>query len=367
MIVLSPQLGLSQKSILGGEVFDREILLGLAKKGFQVEIILPNSKSYDKNIKNLHINYLKISHFPPQLFNILTVPTLLKLKDKNIEILRLHRPQFMFIPAILFKFISPKTKIVATYHKFDETNFGLFSEIVNSYWDHIICDSSTVKKQIEDKFQISSQKITVVHNGAPSYLKPTPKDKGLQKRLKLEGKIVLLFMGLFINRKNPLFLTSVLFELSKKNSNVVLIFLGHGPLKERIIEKAKQLNIENKIRFISPIFGAEKNKIHNIADIFVHPSLDEGFALAPLEAMACAKPIVMTDGYSASEAVEDKINGFLCRANDLDDWCQKLTELIKNAALRNKMGQASLKKVKKEFQWKLAVQKHIEVFKTLTR
>ncbi len=367
MIILSPQLGLSSKSILGGEVFDREILLGLAKSGVKIEIILPKSKPHDENIKNWHITYLPISRFPAQFFNFLIIPQLLKLRNKNVQIIRLHQPQFMFISAILFKLFSPNVKILATYHKFEETNFGPFSKAINNSWDHIICDSLEVKKKIIKIFKVDQSEITVVHNGVPSYLKPTTRDKELEGKLNLQGKIVLLFMGLFIGRKNPLFLLDVLREISKSNENVVIIFLGKGPLKDKISQKAKALKIEDKIIFMDPVFGHAKNKIHNLIDIFVHPSLDEGFALAPLEAMACAKPVLMAYGYSAKEAVENGVNGLLCRPNDLEDWAKKLTSLINNKSLREKMGEASLKKVKREFQWELAVQKHIEVFKALVK
>ena len=76
MVICSPQLGLNPKSILGGEVFDREILLGLAKKGIKIEIILPKNKPYDKNIKNWNITHLPISHFPAIFGNVLYLPYL---------------------------------------------------------------------------------------------------------------------------------------------------------------------------------------------------------------------------------------------------------------------------------------------------
>ncbi len=367
MIVCSPQLGLSPKSILGGEVFDREILIGLAKKGIKVEIILPKSKPHDEDIRYWHITYLPISRFPAQFFNFLLLPKLFKLRNKDIQILRLHQPQFEFIAAVFFKILKPKVKIVATYHKFEETNFGFLSKTVNNYWDHIICDSNYVMEKIKKEFGVAPQKITVVHNGVPTYLKPAPKDKTLVAKYGLERKFVLLFMGLFIDRKNPLFIIDVLAKLSKEEDKIILLFLGHGPLKEKMRAKAQKLGVLEKIRFIDPIFGAQKNYIHNLADIFVHPSKDEGFALAPLEAMACAKPIVITNGFSAQEAVVDKLNGFLCKPDDIDDWVAKISEIIRNPAQKAKMGQASHRKAKKEFQWKLATDKHIEVFKKLLK
>ena len=362
LIVCSPQLGLNPNSILGGEVFDREILMGLAREGIKVDIILPKGKPNDNN-RNWNITYLPLTHFPAVLGNLIYLPYLFKVyKKRKFQILRIHQPQFLGLACLFFRLFRREIKLVATYHQFRETKFGPFSKFINQKWNNIICDSLAVKNKIIQAYQISSDKITVVHNGVPRYLKPTKKDKVLVKKLNLEGKIILLFMGLFIERKNPLFLLEVLSKLTRTRPNIVLLFWGDGPLKPQIIKKAGELAVTDKIRFVSSTFGPDKNKIHNLADIFVHPSTDEGFALAPLEAMASAKPIVITNGYSAAEAVEDSVNGFLCRLNDLNHWTGNLNLLISDNKFKEKMGKASLDKVKKEFQWSKSVAMHVKVF-----
>lgn len=367
MKICSPQLGLAPKSTLGGEVFDRQILLGLAKSGVKIDIILPKSKPYDKNVKNWHLSFVPISHFPAPLYNLLIIPYLsLTYRRSKFDIIRIHQPQFIGLGCLLFKLFRPRVKLIATFHQFGESNFSFLSKTINNLWDHIICDSLAVKNKLEKIYQIPSKKITFVHNGVPAYLKPSAKNRKLISRLNLEGKIVLLFMGLFIDRKNPLFLLNVLARLCHNREDIAAIFWGQGPLKSQIATEANRLGITDKIRIISPLFGKEKNKIHNLADIFVHPALDEGFALAPLESMACAKPVVMAHAYSATEAVTDGLNGFLCQPNDLDSWSKRLKELIESPALREKMGKSSLAKVRKEFQWQLAVKKHLEVLSKLS-
>lgn len=366
MRICSPQLGLNPNSILGGEVFDREILLGLAQKGIEIEIILPKDKPYDQNIKNWNITNVAIKHFPAIMANLIFIPYLFRIYSKRpFDILRLHSPRYLGLGAIIFKLFKSKTKLVATYHQFKESNFGPFSKIVNNFWDHIICDSQNVKNRLVKSYKLLPSKISVVHNGVPKYLRPAAKDKKLLEKLKLEGKTVLLFMGLFIERKNPLFLLDLLVKLCESKPEVVLIFWGEGPLKTQIIKRAKELKMEDNIRIIDPIFGPEKNEIHNLADIFVHPAVNEGFALAPLEAMACAKPILMNKGHSAKEAVDNNVNGFICRTNDIEDWTKNIKNLISNKNLRERMGSASLRKAKNEFQWKLAVEKHIQVFNSI--
>ena len=198
LIICSPQLGLAPNSILGGEVFDRQILLGLAKRGIKVEIILPKGKPHDKKIKNWNVTYLPMSKFPAFFGNFLIIPYLFAVyKRRQFSILRIHSPKFLGLGCIFFRLFNKKVKLVATYHKFEESNFGPFSKSINNYWDHIICDSQNVKDKLCKIYNIQPKKITVVHNGVPSYLKPVHKDIKLTRKLKLDGKIVLLFMGLF--------------------------------------------------------------------------------------------------------------------------------------------------------------------------
>ncbi len=366
MRICSPQLGLSSESILGGEVFDRKILEGLSDAGIKIEIILPKNKSVSPIKSNWNITRIFLSHFPPQLYNLLETPYLFIINSSNkLDIIRLHQPQFTGLGAIFFKFFNQNIKIVANYHQFNETNFWIFSKIINNFWDHIICDSENVKQKIINQYQVSAKKVTVVHNGIPSYLKPAAKDKKLIRQLKLENQYVLLFMGFFIKRKNPLFLLDVISKIKKRHKNIVLIFWGTGTQKNSIIKKAKSLGLKDNVRIQKPIFGPGKNLIHNLADIFVLPSIDEGFALAPLEAMACAKPVIMNNSHSASEAITDGLNGFLCRLNDEKDWAEKIIRLIENKQLRKKMGKASEDKTIKEFQWKKSVSLHLEVLKSL--
>ncbi|MCR4324825.1 MAG: glycosyltransferase family 4 protein [Candidatus Curtissbacteria bacterium] len=364
--ICSPQLGLSNKSTLGGEVFDREVLLGLARRGVETTIILPKGKAHDKGIKNWHIYYLPITHFPAIAANLLYLPPLFKTyQEKKFNILRIHQPQFLGLCASLFKFFKRDVKLVATIHQFRETEMPFASKFFNNLWDHIICDSENVKNLIIKTYNVEKNKITVVHNGTPRYLKPTEKGKKLLKKLNLENKFVLMYMGFFNERKNPLFLLKVLSEIKKTNKNVALVYWGEGPLKSEIKKRAISLNLSSDIRFITPKFGPEKNKFHNLADVFVHPSLDEGFALAPLEAMACAKPVIMNNSHSAREAIDNGINGFICEQSDVDAWCRALIKILGDKKLANKMGKEAYQKRLKEFNWKKTINAHERVFNRL--
>ena len=97
----------------------------------------------------------------------------------------------------------------------------------------------------------------------------------LRKELGIkEDVLVIGHVGRFMKQKNHEFLVEVFNEVYKKNQNTLLILIGQGPLLSEIKEKAINLNIEDKIKFIGQVTDVEK--YYNIMDIFLFPSIYEG-------------------------------------------------------------------------------------------
>lgn len=360
MKICSPQLGLAKNSILGGEVYDREILTGLSKKGVKIEILLPQNAKKEI-IKNFNIMYLPINHFPAFLFNLLVIPYLFYVyRKQKFTILRLHSPQYVGFGALIFKLFHRKVKLIACYHQFRESQMYGLGNYLNKYWDFIITDSEFVKNKIISTYDIPAERIQAIYNGVAHYLKPEKKSKYLKNKYKTRDKFILLFMGLFIERKNPILLINILKKI--KDKNILLIFIGEGPLRRQIIISAKEAGVYDQIIVLKPLYGPEKVKLLNLADVFVHPALDEGFPLSPLEAMACAKPAILNNGWSSEEMITNGVNGFI--ANDLNEWVSAI-KILKNAEVRSKIGRNAYLKVKKDFRWKTAVDKHFEIFANL--
>lgn len=89
-----------------------------------------------------------------------------------------------------------------------------------------------------------------------------------------EDTIVIGHIGRFMKQKNHDFLIDVFNELIKKDENSILILIGQGPLLNKIKQKAINLKIEDKIKFIGQVTDVEK--YYNIMDIFLFPSIYEG-------------------------------------------------------------------------------------------
>jgi glycosyltransferase involved in cell wall biosynthesis len=103
----------------------------------------------------------------------------------------------------------------------------------------------------------------------------------------------------------------------------------------------------------------ELAKFFNQADIFLFPSIHEGFPKVIIESMACGLPSIVFNKYGP-EAVVDDITGFI--VSDKKEMIEKLRILIENESFRKNMSKASIKKAK-EFDWNLIVKDWEQILK----
>ncbi len=343
--ICSPQLGISPNSSLGGETYDYQILKGFTEKGIKVFVYLPKNRYYDKSLKNFHVTYAPITHiFPPVIFSFLCLPYLVKTyKKENFGILRIHSPRFLGIAAIIFKKKFPNVKILASAVTVDDSK--LFFPIEKALFkaaDAIIVQSEYMKQRTVKRYDIKKEKIYVTYGGLLNKNLDRIKKPKEAKYIKKED-FVIVFMGIMIKRKNPMFLLKVYEQLRQKFNNIKIIFIGDGP------ERTKIINDEN-ILLIKSAYGGEKNYWFERMDLFVLPSFDEGFGLAATEAMSFGKVVITSKAAAFPEIIDNGIDGF-CLDLDVKKWVIQIATLIKDKKGRDFVGKRARKKVQEKFNW----------------
>lgn len=353
--ICSPQLGLSPESNSGGEVYDQEVINRLCQAGVKVLTLLPKNRPYIKH-KNLTIEYTSIkSIFPPQIFSAFVLPYLIKTyKKEQFDILRVHNPYFVGPGASVFKKLYPQVPIVAVYHHLEEGINHLIDKIVSRNFDSIISVSNFTKTEIVNRLNYPVEKISVIYNGADSRFQPGKKKK---------GKFTIMFIGGLKPRKNPGFLLKVLVKLNRPE--VQLIYVGGGPLLQNLKRKTKNLKLENQVQFTDFVSETDKLNWYHQADVVVLPSLKEGFGMTLTEAGACGLPVIGNNHSSIREIIQEGQTGFLAKTNDINDWVDKLIQLIKSPQLCQKMGLAGSKLVSAKFTWTKNIEAQIKVYESL--
>ena len=104
---------------------------------------------------------------------------------------------------------------------------------------------------------------------------------------------ILIHVGRFDHQKNHALLVDAFAALARRRQSVALLLVGGGPLEESIRGRARDLGVQDRIRFCGR--RADVPRLLMAADAFVFPSHHEGLPLACLEAQAAGLPVVLSD------------------------------------------------------------------------
>jgi glycosyltransferase involved in cell wall biosynthesis len=104
---------------------------------------------------------------------------------------------------------------------------------------------------------------------------------------------------------------------------------------------------------------------YSLMDVFVHPSLRDGMPNALLEAMACGKPVIATPVGGMLDVVKDGENGIFIPVNDADALANAIQEVLENAELRNRLGNAARQTVMDGFSPQKELDSNLAVYRKL--
>lgn len=162
-----------------------------------------------------------------------------------------------------------------------------------------------------------------------------------------------LFMGVLIKRKGVIDLLEAINQLKKEGKldkiNVKFNIGGSGEEYEKLAKYVEENGLEKYIEFLGWVDNENKENILKKNQVFVLPSYNEGLPIAILEALSYGMPIISTNVGSIDEAVYNDKNGYLLKPGDIEELKNKLTALIDNFDLREKMGEESRKIAKEKF------------------
>ena len=206
--------------------------------------------------------------------------------------------------------------------------------------------STMIQKNVEKEYGLSTSIIPV---GVDTSLF-TPDFNKNNKRLKI------LSVGTFQKRKQP----ELFANIARKFSNCDFYWVGEGELKDKILRKKEEEGINN-LFLLNNMPHKVLSKFMSKCDIFLFPSIHEGFPKVLIEAMASGLPVIAFNKYGPEAIVNNK-NGFIVSSEK--EMIEKLKILIEDKELRDKFSRESVKRAKK-YDWKIIVSKWEEVLKNI--
>lgn len=159
-----------------------------------------------------------------------------------------------------------------------------------------------------------------------------------REELGIKDEYVICHVGRLSKQKNVEKLLDIFLHVCEKEQNVILLSIGDGESRNEIIEYAKSLNLMDKVRFLGRRYDVPA--LLQVADVFVFPSLYEGFGIVAIEAQAAGLPCVLSDRVPREVQVTKDVV-FLGLEEPLEKWVNEIMKYKKY--IREDTGELLLK------------------------
>ena len=150
-----------------------------------------------------------------------------------------------------------------------------------------------------------------------------------------------LFLSNMLEAKGPLVLLDALAALAARNIRFEATFAG-ARLDDGCVEKFERavttLGLEQMVRYVGPVYGADKEALLRSHDVFVLPTYDDAFPVVLLEAMQAGLPVVATAVGAIPEIVEDQATGFVIPPGSVDALVDRFAVLLRDPGRSRTMG-----------------------------
>jgi glycosyltransferase involved in cell wall biosynthesis len=289
----------------------------------------------------------------PQLYSLL----------KGFDVIHLHYPFYGSSEYVYLASLIRGQKYFMTYHS-DVYGTNVFKKLAIGAYDRILLKGLIKRAGLVGALSLEHLKSTraaelvdwdrVVEmpNGVDTEIyRPIEKDRSLLKKLGLEDKVVVLFVGNLHLCKGVDLLIEAIARI--KDESIVLLVVGGGYEEKRFRELARRMGLEGRVIFVGPK-SLDEGLIsyYALADMFVLPSIySESFGVVALEAMSCGKPVIVSSLPGPSRLVSDGKGGLIATVGDIEDLKAKIELLAYDENRRLEMGRMAREKAVEQYSW----------------
>jgi 1,2-diacylglycerol 3-alpha-glucosyltransferase len=345
-----------------------------AKKDFQVANLLPEELCLGDKIK-IH-RFFSVKYPLPTKQGRMVIPTFLRwvsMKKNKPDIIHTN----LFFGAGMEAIVASKflkIPLVGTNHtpisefiKYGPVRGPLIDKyakrLVSWFYNRCIFVSAPnkaiLKEMTANKFKKPCEAISNpidIQNFFP--VADDEKEK-IKERFGLSGFVV-LYTGRLAPDKHVDVLVRAIAEAKKKIPDIIFAITGHGTAEKELKDLAKELGIENNVKFFGTVDVESHALIYKAADVFAIASTSEMQSLSMMKAMATGLPVIGVNAWALPEYIDEK-NGFVLEVGDYQGIAEKIVFIFNNPQQGKLLGQGGLETARKFSPEKIA-KRWIEIY-----
>jgi len=181
-----------------------------------------------------------------------------------------------------------------------------------------------------------------------------------------ERRNIIGFVGFLRRSKGVLGLIKAIPFITKRKNNCKFMLIGSGPLLETIKTEVQKLELSKSINITGWVDDhVYLKKCYNEMKLYVHPSYTEGIPSTIFEAMACGTPVLATPVGGIPDIIKDGENGFLLESNDPEHITDRITKLLDNTELLERVSANAYRYVRKNFNEKIVLESWRRIFQNI--
>ena len=219
--------------------------------------------------------------------------------------------------------------------------------------DRVVAVSRLTKAIVNERYGVADDKIDVVYNGvAQDNIQPS-RGAAIEK-----GDKIVLFLGRITMQKGPEYFIEAAKRVLEKEDHVKFVVAGSGDMAVRMIEHAASIGIGHKVLFTGFLRGRDVDRVYQMADCYVMPSVSEPFGIAPLEAMRNDVPVIVSKQSGVAEVLTHALKVDFW---DTDEMANKIVAVLRYPPLSQTLREHGRFELR-SLNWDGAAEKCVKVY-----
>jgi glycosyltransferase involved in cell wall biosynthesis len=274
------------------------------------------------------------------------------IRQQRAQVIHTHDIHGLIDGAIC-RLTMPGLRHVHTFHFGNYPHrYRHYMRIEGALWrvpDALIAVGHVQAKSIRDCYDMPEHRLRVLWNGVEDHFEPATRAGAIEfAHLKIPGIPLIGSISTLIQQKGLEHLLEAAALLKQSGESFHLVIAGHGVLKESLKGQAHGLGLENHVKFLGWVPEASR-KLLPACDLFVQSSKWEAMSIVVLEAMAAAKPMVVTTVGENPHVVLNEKTGLTVPPGDARALADSLRRLLRDERLRENLGRAARHRYEEHF------------------